>query len=148
MDEEGGNFEPPDCSNNNDCASYANSFGVTSDQLVCGNAWRYGNQDKSKCLLKCDNDDYCSQKGFDLGWPDGMTCKRNFCVFPGVDDPCLELKAEEFAPSNGTFRINGDFVEREISKDEQVFVDGIFVILKLKNKEKKKKKNDKKKKKN
>jgi hypothetical protein len=137
MDENGGNFEPPDCNNNNDCASYSNSFGVTSDQLVCGNAWRYGNQDKSKCLLKCDNDIYCNQKGLDLDWPEGMTCKRNFCIFPGVDDPCLDLKAEEFTPSNGTFRINGDFVEREISKDEQVFVDGIFCNIKTEEQRKK-----------
>jgi len=137
MEEEEDMFEPPDCNNTADCSSYANSFSVTEDQLVCGSAWRYGNPDNSKCLIKCDNDEYCNQKGLDLGWPEGMSCKRNYCVFPGVDDPCIELKAEDFAPSNGTFRINGDFVETPINKGEQVFVDGFFCNIKTEEQRKK-----------
>jgi hypothetical protein len=123
-------FIPPKCLNSNDCAEHTGLFQTTSDQLSCGNGWRYGDASNTYCLLKCDNDKYCETKGAELGWPDGSTCKRNFCVLPDTDDPCKELKAEEFAPSNGTFRVNGDFIESKISKGDQVFVDGIFCSIK------------------
>jgi len=129
-DEESEFFEPPKCNNTSDCADHANLFDVSSDQLVCGNGWRYGDENNNYCLVKCTNDEFCNEKGIELGWNEGTTCKRNYCVIAQAEDPCTELKAEEYAPTNGTFRINGDFIENPISKDEQVFVDGTFCSIK------------------
>ena len=113
-DEEGEFFEPPKCNNTSDCADHANLFDVSSDQLVCGNGWRYGDENNNYCLVKCTNDEFCNEKGIELGWNEGTTCKRNYCVIAQAEDPCTELKAEEYAPANGTFRINGDFIENPI----------------------------------
>ena len=118
--------EAPECLFTSDCTQYEDDYDVEPGNLICGNGWRYDRPEIKSCLMKCESDEYCNSKGLTLGWPEGATCKRGFCVYPNVNDPCINLNAEEFAPSNGTFRINGDFIENDVLKGEQVFVDGIF----------------------